>query len=132
VGDLATGLLARQIGSDTVLLQATPFGFAQTPLVFFFESTDCSGQRHLENRNGAGFAYAGQVSGGAVVYTRLVDPFLTVSLVARSYEALAVDQDPDQRGACTEFGGATMSMGPAVVVRDPAVSALAAPFRLRH
>jgi hypothetical protein len=125
-----TGLLTRKFGDDLVVLQATPLGFVQTPIVYFYTSNDCSGQRYLENRNGAGFAFAGQVSGGAVVYSRLVDPYLQVGLTALSYEALEPNQDPDQRGTCTEYG-ALMSMGPVTVVRDPAVAALVPPFEVQ-
>jgi hypothetical protein len=73
--------------------------------------------------------FLGQVFGGSVVYSRVVDPGNTISLDAVAMETVETDQELSGRGRCDQFGAPLpMSMGPAVVAPDPAVGGLRPPF----
>jgi hypothetical protein len=113
--DVFNGMVIRQVGPDRVLLQMSANGVVQAAVSFYHTTTDCSGPRYLTNMNGAGFAFFGYVSGPQVVYTRWLDPAVTLT---RSVEKLAVGQDLTTPGPCTTTSS-NRSIGPVILVSDP-------------
>ncbi len=129
--DPDTGLVARAVGDDRVMLFATGSGFVRGSVTFFHLTSDCSAQRYVANVNGRGLIYLGQVFGGSVVYSRVSDPEGALALAALAQETVELGQDLTGPGACVAFDAPTpMSMGPAVITADPAGSLLP-PFRVR-
>ena len=129
--ELSSGMVARKLGADTVLLFVTPQGFYQNDIMFFHTSTDCSGDRYLRN-NGELLAYFAQMSGSTVFYTTLSDASSTPRTEAlNSYEVVRPGADPMAIGECTATAMGDQAVGAAIAVMDPALGALVAPFRLR-
>jgi hypothetical protein len=131
VVELSSGLVARKLGADTVLLFVTPQGFYQSDVTFFHTTSDCSGDRYLRN-NGGLLAYFGQMSGSTVFYTTLSDASPTAATqMLNSYEVVRPGADPAAMGECTAGGMGDQAVGVAIAVTDSTVGALVAPFRLR-
>ena len=130
--ELGSGLIARKLGADTVLLFVTPQGFYQQPeIMFFHTTTDCSGDRYLRN-NGGLLAYFGQTSGSTVFYTTFSDASSTPRTEAvNSQEVVRPGADPMATGECTATGTSDQAVGVAIAVTDSTLGALVAPFRLR-
>jgi hypothetical protein len=128
--ELSTGLVTRRFGDDVVLLFVTPQGFYQGDITFFHTSSDCSGQRYLQN-NGGALAYLGQLSGSTVFYTPLSDPSPTQGEAIESYEVVRPGADPMAMGECVTSQLGTQTVGAVKAVTDPTLGNIVPPFRLR-
>lgn len=137
VGTLLDGYnggVMRQVGADRVYFQATAAGIPAPTVQFLHTTTDCSGQRYLNNQNSAGLLYFAQASGAHLAYTRLVDPGYGVGLVAKSIEVVAPGQNMTAPGECYPQleNEVQQSMGVAVIANDPSLGALVPPFRIQE
>jgi hypothetical protein len=130
--DPMNGTVVRKLESgDAVWFTAPASGLPKGPINFFHSSADCSDQRYLQIMGGQGIVFFGQVHGGAIFYTKTLDPFFMVSVPVRSYEHFEAGQDATLPGTCIPWAGGNRSVGVVTTAIDQAVSAFVAPLRLR-
>jgi len=124
-----SGMVMHKVGDDTVVVFASPQGFARGPIDFYHLSDDCSGARHVISYQ-RGFAYYAQVNNGTLYYTTTLDPDSTLLVTYGSVERVDVGQDASLPGVCTPMMG-QLSLGVAKAVYDPLVAAAVTPFRFK-
>jgi hypothetical protein len=132
--DAMNATVVRKVGvdGDAVWFTAPGSGLPAAPLYFFHSAVDCSDQRYLQITGGQGLAFFGYVHGGAVFFTKTLDPFFNVKVPVQAFEVVDAGKDATLAGKCFAFGdGAEYSLGVVTTAIDSAMATLAAPFRIR-
>jgi hypothetical protein len=114
--DAVNGTALARFGNDWLAFASSPIGFGEVEYIDFYHTEpNCQGERYLYNFNGVGFVYMAHIMGTTAFYTRFVDPSGTASTPVASYEHVLLGSDPQQPGACTDFGGQfPLPVGPVV------------------
>jgi hypothetical protein len=100
------------------------------PINFFHSSSDCSDSRYLQIMGGQGLVFFGYVHGGAIFYTKTLDPFFNVEVPILAYEHFDAGQDATLAGRCIPWDGGAQSLGVVTTAIDPAVATFVAPLRI--
>lgn len=129
--DPLNGMVVRKEGGDAVLFVAPQSGFQAAPIIFFHQSADCTDDRYLQITDGQGLVFFGQVHGGAVFYTKTLDPFFQVSVPIHAYEQIPAGQDATLAGVCTPWDGGNARLGVVTTAIDPALATLVPPFQVQ-
>jgi collagen triple helix repeat protein len=132
VGVLASpfeGYVVRRAGDDMVMFVAPQTGLPATRTVFFHAQENCSDERQLPTIGGQGLVYFAIVHGNALFYTKTLDPYSQIVVVAG--EVIEPGTDATLPGRCVLYDGGIRPAGPVTTFVDPALGALTAPFRIR-
>jgi hypothetical protein len=85
----------------------------------------------MQTVGGQGMAYFARLHGGAVFYTKTLDPYGDIRIPIAALEVIGPAADATLRGRCLPYDGGVRSLGPVTTFIDPAVGTLTAPFRIR-
>jgi hypothetical protein len=129
--DPMNATVVRKVGNDAVWFTAPASGLQSAPINFFHSSTNCTDQRYLQIAGGQGLVFFGYVHGGAIFYTKTLDPFYNVAVPIHTYEHFDAGQDATLPGQCIAWEGGVRSMGVVTTAIDPAVATFVAPLQIR-
>lgn len=129
--DPMNAIVVRKVGDDAVWFTAPGSGVSSAPINFFHSAADCTDPRYLQIMGGQGLAYFGSLHGGAIFYTKTLDPFYTVAVTIRAYEHFDAGQDATLPGRCIPYNGGTHSLGVVTTAIDPAVATFVGPLHVR-
>jgi hypothetical protein len=131
VTDVYNGYVVRKAGNDMVWFVAPSDGLPPASTLFFHSQPNCGGERYVQTMGGQGLANFARVHGGAVFYTRTLDPYGAIAIDVQSYELILATEDATIPGRCVNYEGGSRSLGVVTTAFDPPLATLIPPFRIK-